>query len=195
MAELTKAEAQSWFRVISDFPGYYANFQKNFSSLIQQSQYIREKHPELLPEYNRLIISGNKTYGNLMTLKNNVDRMKTIWSDVTGWLKSAIGLSGLGIAPIIWGGIAAGTAIGILTAAGNWITEVSTFAARVEEGKRLEAGGLSPQQATAELTKRYGEPGSSSGGSIFGIPLKMIMFGAIALVMLPTILQLVNQRR
>lgn len=190
--ELTKAEAQSWYKIITDFPNYYANFQKNFSALIQQSQYVREKHPELLPEYNRLLESGSKTYGNLMTLKSNVDKMKSMWNSVSDWFKNALSLNGLGVAPIIWGGMAAGTAIGIITAVGNWLTETSTFAARLEEVKRLEASGLSPQQATIEVNRRFGEPGSS--GSIFGIPLKAIMYGAIGLIALPIILQFFRKK-
>lgn len=193
MEKLTPQEVQSWYKIITDFPGYYNNFVKNFSALVQQGQYIREKRPELLPEYNRLLESGSKTYAKLQSLKTNVDKMRSIWSDVTGWLRSAVGLEGLGIAPIIWAGMATGAAIGILTGVANWLTEVSTFAARVEEAKRLEAKGLSPSEVTRQLKERFGEPGS--GGSFFGIPIKAIMLGIIGLIALPTILNILNRQR
>lgn len=193
MPELTQQEALSWYKVITDFPAYYENFRKNFSALVAQYPYLKEKHPDLLPQYYQLLEEGNKTYAKLETLKTNVDRMKSIWSSVVNWFKSATGLGSIGIAPIVWAGMAAGTALGILTAVSNWLTNVRTFAARIERIKAYEAQGMSPERATKLVEQQLGPVGTES--TVFGIPLKAVMLGVIALIALPIVLNFISSRR
>lgn len=186
MAELNVSDVKTWARIITDFPGYYKNFQENYNALIQQYQFVK-KYPDLLAEYRRLLEEGNKTYSKLYTLNENIQKLKSIWGSVTAWFRSVTGLGEMGIAPVIWAGMAAGTALGIFSSVGKYLTEVRGFASRVEEAKRLEAMGKSPEEVTRIIRERYGVPGSEV--TFFGIPLKLILFGGLALLALPLILQ------
>jgi hypothetical protein len=222
MAEMTPKDVQQWYQVITDFPNYYRNFTENYNAMVAQRDYVQSQHPELATEYIRLMEDGQKTYGKMQGLSQQIEAVKSVFarigSSIPDWLKEAgafaykvtpigmatsayqtvkgwLGLSGLGVLPvIIWGGIAAGTAVGVLVSVGNWLTETKTFAMRVEEAKRLEAQGLTPDQVTRTLTQRFGEPGSS-GASIFGVPVKWIVIGAIGLIAAPTVISLIRSRR
>jgi hypothetical protein len=191
--------------------------------MVAQRDYIQSRHPELAPEYVRIMSSVQETYGIMQALSQQIDAIKSVFaragSSIPDWLKDAgvslykvspigmaqtlaqkvtswFGLSGLGVIPIIiWGGIAVGTAIGVFVSVGNWLTETKTFAMRVEEAKRLEAQGIPPDRVTQILTQRFGAPGSSTGGTIFGFPIKWIVIGALGLIAAPTIISLLRSRR
>lgn len=222
MAELSPGDVQQWYKVITDFPNYYRNFTENYNAMVSQRDYIQSRHPELASEYVRLMGKGQETYSKMQSLSQQIEAIKSVFasvgSSIPDWLKEAgvslykvspigvaqtfaqkitgwLGLSGLGVVPvIIWGGVAVGTAIGVLVSVGNWLTETKTFAMRVEEAKRLEAQGLTPEQVTRTLTQRFGEP-AAAGGTIFGVSIKWIVIGGIALIAAPTVISLMRSRR
>ena len=191
--------------------------------MVAQRNYIQSNHPELACEYVRLMDSGQETYSKMQSLASQIDSIKSVFArigtTIPDWLKSVgvfvysttpigmatnlystvkgwFGLSGLGVIPvIIWGGIAVGTAVGVLVSVGNWLTETKTFAMRVEEAKRLEAQGIPPDKVTQILTQRFGVPGSSAGATIFGVPIKWLAFGIAGVLILPPVIGMLRDMR
>lgn len=206
MGALTVADVNQWYKVITDFPAYYQNFNLNLNALLAQGPYLRAKHPGMLPEYNQRVNNALKLRAQLETVRSAVEKMRSMWETVTSWLRNVTmtaeqkayetrptrGVDGLGILPVVWGGIAAGAALGVLAAVGNWLTETKIFAARVEEAKRLEAAGRSPEEINEILKGRFGDPGT--GGTFFGVPIKAIFYGILALAAIPFITQLMKRK-
>lgn len=192
MAEIsTPQEAQSWYQILTDFPSYWSNFQKNFQALLAQSNYITSKHPELQAEYDRLVREGSENYQKLYEINGSLQSIKSGWDTFTGWLTG--GFSGLSIAPIIVG-ISAASAGAVFYAVATWLADTSKFAQRVEEAKRLEAQGMKPAEVTTTLEKRYGSPDSGSV-TLFGFPIKYVIIGAGLLFIAPTVIDLIKKRR
>ena len=186
MAQIaTQQEAQSWYSVVTDFPNYWVNLQKNFQGLLAQSNYIVTKHPELRSQYDQMVREGSELYNRMNTLNETINSIKSNWNAFTGWLKSTVGMSGLGILPIIPVAIGAAAAGSTLYLVGQWLTKAAEMAKRIDLYKSEEAKGLSPQQAAANVDMVLGKP---SSGSFFGIPIKMIMIGAAALLLIPLIM-------
>lgn len=187
--QLTAPEAESWYKVITDFPNYFSNFEINYNALRNQRDYVLSRRPELTDEYNSLMVEGDKRYQQLLALRENVGSVSNAFASagttITDWISEAknsvsswFGFGNLGIVPIIWAGMAAGTAIGILSGVAVWLSNTANFASRIEEAKRLEAIGMAPEQVTATLNERYGEPG---GESFLGIPTEWLKWGAIGI--------------
>lgn len=187
----SQSEAVQWYKVITDFPNYWNNLQKNFQALLAQSQYITEKHPELRPEYDRLVRTGSENYQKMYEINAAISGIKSRWSDFTSWLGDKFTLNGLGLVPI-YIAISAASAAAVLYSVGKWLTETATFAQRVEESKRLEAQGMTPAQVNAAIATRYGTPDS---GTLFGIPIKWVIGGALVLVFAPMVLNLLKPKR
>jgi hypothetical protein len=193
MAEIsTQQEAQSWYSVITDFPNYWDNLQKNYQGLLAQADYIYKKHPELKSQYDSMVNEGSTLFNRMNAISNSIANIKSSWNNFTGWLKGAVGLSSLGILPVIPLAIGAATAGGTLYLVGQWLTKAAEMAKRIDLYKSEEAKGLSPQQAASNVDLVLGKPTS---GSIFGIPIKWIFIGGIAIILLPSILPFLKGRK
>jgi hypothetical protein len=193
MAEIaTQQEAQSWYSVVTDFPNYWENLQKNFQGLLAQSDYIVTKHPEIRAQYDQMVREGSALFQKMYNLNEAVNSIKSNWDAFTGWLKGAVGMSGLGILPVIPLAIGAAAAASTLYLVGQWLTKAAEMAKRIDLYKSEEAKGLSPQQAAANVDLVLGKP---SAGSLFGIPIKWLLIGGIALFVLPVILPMLKGKR
>lgn len=192
MAEIaTQQEAQSWYSVITDFPGYWDNLQKNYQGLIAQADYIYTKHPELKEEYDNLLNQGGDLYNKMSAINDTINSIKSSWSTFTNWLSGAVGLSSLGILPAIPIAIGAASAAGVIYAVSQWLTKNAELAARLNIFHDAEAKGSTPQQAAAIADQAIGP---SSAGTVFGFPIKWIVIGGIALFVLPIILPLFKRK-
>lgn len=209
--ELKPAEVQSWWKIITDFPGYWDSFNTNYQALLQQANYVYQYHPEMKAEVDKLVNDGSKLYAQLLSVKQAIDGINNTFSaagtTVEGWLQSAgsfasdtydtvkswLGLSALGIVPIIWAGMAVGTAAGILIAVGNWLTSVQATATRLNRIRELEASGLTPKQASSQVD---GELGPAEKESTFlGLPIKWLIVGAVLIVALPPFFNYLSSRK
>lgn len=192
MAQIaTQQEAQSWYSVVTDFPNYWVNLQKNFQGLLAQSDYIITKHPELRAQYDQMVREGSELYQRMFNLNETVNSIKSNWNAFTGWLQSAVGMSGLGILPVIPVAIGAAAAASTLYLVGQWLSKAAEMAKRIDLYKSEEAKGLSPQQAAANVDMVLGKP---SEGTFFGLPIKWLVIGGIALFALPVILPMFRKR-
>lgn len=193
MAQIaTQQEAQSWYSVVTDFPNYWVNLQKNFQGLLAQSDYIVTKHPELRAQYDQMVREGSELYQRMFNLNETVNSIKSNWNAFTGWLQSAVGMSGLGILPVIPVAIGAAAAGSTLYLVGQWLTKAAEMAKRIDLYKSEEAKGATPEQAASVVDRVLGKP---SAGTLFGLPIKWLVIGGIALFALPVILPMLKGRK
>lgn len=212
--ELKPAEVQSWYKVITDFPEYYRAFSENYNGLLSQHDYVYYSHPELVPEYEKLMAEGTQLKGKLDSVNAAIDGVMNVFhnagttiedwlsdsGDVIGgtaemaWynIKDLFNLNGLGILPIIWAGMAVGTAAGVLIAVGKWLTTVQQTASRINRAKELEAQGLTPTEVTERVKAEYG---SGDESTFFGIAVKWWLLGAVAIFVLPPLIGMIRDRK
>lgn len=178
-------EAQEWYKIVTDWPNYWQSLERNYVGLINQGQYIRDKHPEQLTEYNRMLEKGADIYSRARVINDSVNSIKSAWSEFTGWLKGTVGLSGLGVIPVAVSAVSAGA---LIYSIGAWLREAADFARRIEAQKQLEAQGKTPQEA-ADIVSKI--PGMGTG-DIFKQITKFfpwIVIGGVALFILPRFLK------
>jgi hypothetical protein len=188
----TQQEAQSWYSVITDFPRYWENMQKNFQGLLAQSEYITTKHPELRDQYDKMVRDGSELYQKMYNINQTVSTIKNSWNVFTDWLQGAVGMSGLGILPAIPIAISAAAAASTIYLVGQWLTKAAEMAKRIELYKSEEEKGASPEQAALVVDRVLGKP---SEGTFFGFPVKWLVIGGIALFALPVILPMLKGRK
>lgn len=188
-AIVSQQEAQEWYKIVTNWPDYWNNFQRNFQGLLAQSNYITSKHPELLPEYEKLVRDGSQMYNRLLAVNESVSSIKNAWGEFTGWLKGNMGLSGnLDAIPVVIGAASAAT---LIYSVALWLREASEHARKIELMKNLEAKGVSPSEAA----KMAGDFGSKTTGTLFGIPVKWLLIGAGVLLVVPVILPMIKGKR
>lgn len=182
----TQSEAQEWYKIVTNWPQYWDNFQRNYRGLLAQSNYIATKHPEMRAEYDKLVNSGSKLYQRMLAVDQTVNTIKNTWSEFTGWVKGTVGLQGLGFIPVA---IGAASAVALIISVGLWIRDALQHARTLELMKDLEAKGMPPAQA-ADVASKF--PGSGTG-TLFGINIKWLIIGGIALMVLPTIIPMLRK--
>lgn len=184
----TQTEAQEWYKIVTNWPEYWGNFQRNYQGLLAQSNYIVTKHPEMRAEYDKLVNSGSEMYQRMLAVNRTVNTIKNTWGEFTDWLRGAVGLQGdgLGLIPVAIGAAAAAS---LIYSVSLWIRDVSQHARKLELMKDLESKGMSPAQAASEAAKFTG----SGDGTFFGIDIKWLVIGGIALMILPTIIPMLRK--
>lgn len=211
MAELKTAEAPDWSKFITDFDATNKMFNDNYQGLIAQGPYVVTRHPELMGEYDRMVAQAKSH-------KVTLDKLGRIKNTVSGWLSSigaffttsgptdpgsswgwgggawgggsgfgALEEDGLGIIPaVIWGVAAATAALAVI---GKWIKDAYFFSRRLNELRRLEDSGLSPQAAAAVVDKAAGKV-----VGFLGLDFKWIVIGGVLLVFGPLIFRMLKGR-
>ena len=177
-------EAQEWYKIITDFPGFFDSYQRNYQGLIAQAAYVYANHPEWVADYDALLNKSGGTYNKLFAIQDSINSIKGQWSAFTGWLSQT---TGLGFLPLIWAGIGAASAAAVIYEAGKLLSEMADRGARYNMAKDYEAKGLTPAQAAAQVKSVLGAPGSE--GTFLGIPYAVWVLGAAALFFAPTLLK------
>jgi hypothetical protein len=183
MAELFAQDAPAWSQFVRDFDGAYKSFVDNRAALLQLGPYIRASHSELLPQYQLLLQRAAILAPQLQALADT--RAK-----VAGWLASigavykaavdatsraieraagvvdaarrALGLDGLGVAPVvaIVGVAAAGVTLTLIT---RWVADTYLFAKRLNAMQELERKGYTAAEAANAVNDVMGQPGAPGG--------------------------------
>ena len=180
-------EAQQWYQIITDFPGFFNNYQNNYQALIAQGNYIYTYHPEWKADYDDLLNKSTDTYNKLFSINDSINAIKNNWSDFTGWLSGVTGIGSLGFLPIIWAGVSAAAAAAIIYEAGQLLSQMADRAARYNMAKDYEAKGMTPTQAAAQVKGVLGAPGSA--GTFLGVSYTVWIIGAAALFFTPALLK------
>jgi hypothetical protein len=193
MAEIaTQANAAEWYKIVTDWPNFWSNYQKNFQGLLAQSDWIVTKHPELRAEYDEQVRKGSEMFQRLLGINASVESIKSGWDTFKNWLGLA-GIDGLGFLPAIPVAIGVSAAVSAIAGATYLLKYWSELGARYLAIQDGEAKGLSPAEASKRADTIVGPAGSST--TIFGFPLKWIVIGGIALFALPIILPLLKRNR
>jgi len=193
MADLNPTQEVSLINVLTDFPNYFNNFQTNFQALLAQSSYIYAKHPELKIEYDALVTRASENYNKLVGIKDVVSKINNAGQTVGNWVKGMFGLSGLGIAPLIWGAVSAASAYAVIASTVSWLKDAKTFASRLEYIKDQEGKGKSAQQAAADANAIFGAPDTEA--KFLGIPIKFVVVGAVLIFLGPPLIAAFSGRK
>jgi hypothetical protein len=205
---LSPADAPSWTQFVTNFDQAYSDFYTNYNGLMAQGPYIQSTHPELLDYYNSLLQQGSDAAYKLEQLKatrdyvsswltylqNGVDSAMATAQAAYDNAKSALGLSGLGdlgIAPVIVVvGLAAATVT--LVEVSNLIGQYYAAAQRFNQLQALEATGVSPAQAAAQVNAVSGPPPTND---FLGVPWSLLIWGAIAIFLGPPLIDAFERNR
>lgn len=192
MATLEVADAPSWTKFITDFGPTKKLFDENYAGLVAMGPYVVTRHPELMPEYDRMMGQANKH-------KSILDKLGSIYNTVSSWLPTVrsgggwtggfgeVDNDGLGLIPVIFGVAAALSALAVI---GKWIKDAYFLSRRLNELQRLEGTGLSPKQAAAVVDKASGKI-----VGFLGMDFRWIVIGGILLVLGPTIFRMLKASR
>jgi hypothetical protein len=180
-------EAAQWYKIITDFPDFFANYQTNYQGLVAQGPYIYANHLEWKADYDTLLNSCTDTYNKLFSIQDSINSIKSKWADFTGWLSAT---TGIGFLPLIWAGISAASAAMIIYEASQKLSAMEDRGARYSRVQFYEAKGMTPAQAAAQVINELGAPGS--GGTFLGISYTVWILGAVALFFAPMLLKKVR---
>lgn len=209
MPALQTADAPSWYDFITKFDNAYNAFYTNYQGLMAQGPYIQQNHPELLGWYEtELQNASNAAY--------KLEQLKSLRDTVAGWLNEigyaigqlesyasglyssamqAIGLQGLGgLGQAVTIGITVAAALAALAVIVSAINQMYNDAQRINALKDAEANGATPQQAAALVAQTFGAPGASSG-TLFGFPISLMIWGAIAIILGPPLIKAFTEGR
>lgn len=221
MTQLSPNQEISLTSVLTDFPNYFNNFQANFQGLLAQSGYAMAR-PVLRADYENLVRRASENYNKLNAIRETLDNLYATGTSIKEWITGGLAsvqekaaqiftpsvpppvetvdeseesspwdeiepeLSAL---PLVV--IGAGAAMGIIIAVADWFKDVKIFSMKIEEQKRLESTGLTPKQASDIVEKQYP---IATGMGLFGIPVKWLILGGLAVLFLPQILAMVKRK-
>lgn len=194
------ADETQWYDIVGRLRSSVDKFRVNFSALLAQRAFVSQ-HPTLQTEYNTLANRGN-------AINQKINEVQGIIDKVSGWFTSIkttifggaapapapttpttpIGpLDGLGVIQVLPIAVIAG-AVALIT---KWLADVYVFAKKVEEIKRLESKGLSPQRA-ADMLERAMPTGLMDvlKGNII-----WLVIGGVLLLFGPEIMRIIQGRK
>lgn len=202
---LNPADANSWLDFVTRFDASYKSFMDNYNGLVMMGPYINSKHPELIPEYDRLVNAGAANYNKLIELKATRDYAYSwlTWlqngaQGVFQWFTDSVGLSGydrgLGVIPVAIAIVGIGAATAALVVIAKWIADAYKFAQRLNALQELERQGKTPAEARATIDAAMGPP-TSVIGDLLGIPFNTLIVGALLIFLGPPIISAITARR
>lgn len=193
MAEIaTQQQASEWYKIVTDWPNFWGNFQKNYQGLLAQHAFIT-RHPRLFPEWDAQVRKGAEFYEKLNAINGSIQSIKANWNKFTSMLQGAFGMSGLGILAAIPVALSVATAVSLIAGATVLLKNWSEMATRYSIIQAEEAKGATPEQAEKIAAAVVGQPGGS--GTLFGINIKWLLIGGAALLLLPALLPLLKRGR
>lgn len=185
MAELTAKEAADWLASATDLRAKYADFQARRAQLAAM-QIDPKKNPKLYAERASLLKRANETNAKISGIVSTVENL---YASVKGYavsignaltfspyewardqFKGQFGLNGLGVLPAL---IPVAVIVTAVAGIVFWTRDSILFFQKVQEQQRLEASGMSPEQAAALVEAKAEESITSSIGGA----LKFVIIG------------------
>lgn len=142
----------AWYDVIGKFKAKASEFERERLKL-EKYKTLAARNPKTKAEFERLSGQG-------VSIKANIQKITSSVSDTWNWLKSSIGLSGLGILPLIPIAVVAGS----VTLMSKWLADAYMFNKKMESIEKLQAKGVSASEASA-IVDRADQP---IGSGLFG---------------------------
>lgn len=191
MAEIaTQQQAVEWYRIVTDWPNIWSSVQRNFQGLLAQSSFIQTQPAEVRAWYDARVRRASQVYQQAVQVQNTLNSIKSQWDVFTGWLRGTVGMSSLGLLPLIPVAITAASAAAIIVSLTSWLRESSQDSRTIDLLKEGRAQGLTPAQAVDIVTKTRG---GSPSGTFFGINIKWLLLGAAALIIIPVVLPMLKR--
>ena len=163
-AQQVPAEAVEWWDVWGRLKQIITQLDAAVASLEASREYALSR-PNLADEYRAKMAEVQAMKDRAVWLRDTIRNvLSTFGVELSGLAARAVRATAepqqLGIIPwLVWPVVAAG-----LTWLGNKALDLYQFAQRVEEQKRLESQGMSPQQAAAIITQQI-EAGTVTGAA------------------------------
>lgn len=151
MAEIIATEQQSaeWWNLV-------AKFRQAAGQVDQVLARLREQEPAargsaaLSAEYDEIMGRASSLRATIADYLGRIDSAVQWLKGAGAWVSEAFGLNGLGAIPAL---IGIGAVAAALAAVTKFLTDAWSLSKRIEEQQRLEARGLSPQEAAAVVER------------------------------------------
>lgn len=185
-ATATVTDPVKWYNVVGQFKKQTAKFNAAWSQLMNLQPFVAA-HPTLQADYNALVSTGQSIKSKIQSATGLIDQTMSmagnIWSSIANTFTNVFGeveAPQLGFLPLIPIAVIAAS----VTAISYFVYEVYKFQTRVDQIKKMEAQGVSAQQAIATASNM--QPGVLS--QVKGIALPIA--GVVALL---AVLRFVNR--
>ena len=203
-ATLQTSDAQSWTQWVTQFDAARARVQNDLNALVALQSVANAGTPEMRARYQRPVSDGRAQIAALNSLaeqRDNVSRwLNTIGRNfqiavdtVTGNTApkttgktldfSTSPSKGLGAVPVVIVGVSLVAAAAVVVTAMNWAREAQNETRRLNEFRRLQAGGMSAEEAAATVASVLpdnGGIGALLGTNVAGIPVIGVILAAAA---------------
>jgi hypothetical protein len=169
--QVTDVQSAEWWNLVARFREASQRVDQVLATLWSQEATART-NPALSSEFDVVMNRAQQLRASIADTLSRIDGAVSWVRDAGDWLKSAFGLQGLGIVPLV---IGIGAITAALAAVTKFLTDAWSLSKRIEEQQRLEATGLTPQEAANVMERTTG---SSAGRSFL---VSLIPFAALAL--------------
>jgi hypothetical protein len=151
MAELVATEQQSaeWWNLVARFRQAAAQVDQVLERLRAQEDAARSD-PGLSSQYDAIMQRAAELRATIADYLGKIDAAVQWLKGAGAWIADAFGFNGLGALPVLIGVAAIAAALAAVT---KFLTDAWALSKRIDEQQRLEARGLTPQEAAAVVER------------------------------------------
>jgi hypothetical protein len=148
------------------------DFWNQWNLLSSKSADVSKMTPEIKKEYDDLLSRGSTIRNTVETVTSMIDAVSGAYTSTKDWVTGLFGVDepNLGFLPLI---IPAAVIVASLAAMGKWLKDAYDFNRKMEEIGKLEAKGMSTQEA-AQIITRVSDSGGFSLNAAVGFPVLLI---------------------
>lgn len=172
MAETLSGEQKG---LITDFKDKARKFWAMWENLNSRRVEVSSYPPEVQREYKSIMERGVGVRSKIEWITGLIDQAASAYKSVKSWVAEKFGLGeipvrqleGMGIIPLIPVAIISGS----LATIGYWVNDAYRLNKKLDEIKRLEGKGYSPERAARVASRNVSMPGFFSGIDKLVLPL------------------------
>jgi len=183
--------SQTDLSVIDQFKKQARDFWRLYTTMGDDARFVATQNNSVQKEYADLMSRGQTIRSGVERATSVVDGAGSMIDSARNWFSDTFGLSGLryaeglagtqlGFIPLIPIAVVAGS----LALIGKWVNDALVFNRRINEMKRLQSQGMTPNQAANIIDKIMPK---GFGASVTGLVMPIALVGAI--VLLPRLLK------
>lgn len=190
-----------WRNLLSSYTSAVHNLVTNYNALKARGPYIRANRPAEIPAYDALVRRGDENLARMRGVNAALQSFTRFSQGVTSTaaapfraIGSWLGLGEVGAVAVPVVAIASlGAAVAAVAIVSAWVADAQKFTSRLNMADQLIAGGSTPAEAARAVNALVGPPPSAN--TAFGLPWELIVFGALAFVLGPPILKMMDKRQ
>ncbi len=188
-----------WWNVVGQFRAKVDEFENNYQGLLAQRDFVQTR-PALAAKWNQMVQDGAAIRRSNQDILDKIDAVEnavgqavdTVESGASSawdWIKSQVGLSGLGFVMVL---VPIAVIVTALAAIAKWSLDALNFSKTLEETRRLEATGVAPATAAEIVATQRGNT-TGSPFSFLGFQINpWFVVGGFALAFGPQIISSVR---